>query len=409
MVDDKQREVPEKPDLTEEAEGGKQGEGSEPASPNAAGEAHLRRFQNRRETTPGDSAKELTPEEQEEFWRSAERIRDSIVNPVAKYTIPMSALPTLPQINILADVVNGFTGADGVYGQLAKSVLPTTHMQDIWSRSLGIINSDIMKEFTSTRFQTQSIIEQLAKNVDLGAISQYTKAAEQFRVQQASWFKNIIPNLDKLKTAFWPPNLRDIENLDLDDVEAVVMLDGIGLYNVPRQGIATALIRADSVQKRREILGRRWRSISSDCREAMESCESEALATYVTTANAALDALDAGHTQAAQALVGSITDALLIDYLGDKRYLYTPNKKTKNSDAYKKFGVRKFIALAPMWQTYQQFWAKNGDTVPPTFNRNATAHTVSGRQFNRRNAIQGLLFVCGLITFLEELLQRRQA
>jgi hypothetical protein len=187
------------------------------------------------------------------------------------------------------------------------------------------------------------------------------------------------------------------------------LLDGIGLYGVPRRSTAEALIKADSATQRREILGRRWKTIAADCREAMGACDSEALASYVTMAIAAIDALEAGHTQAAQALVGSLIDSILIAYLGNKRYLYTPNNKTKNSDAYREFGIRKFIALAPMWQAYQQFWARNGDVVPTTFNRNATAHTVSGRQFNRRNAVQGLLFACGLITFLEEQVRRSEA
>jgi hypothetical protein len=392
-MNDEQPECPEESDIPEEEEGGEKGEGSEEPSSDTASAALRKTFQNRRATS-GELQEELTQEEQEELRRSVEKTR-SFVSRLASYRIPKFAVHQMPQIGISPKVIKGLTGAHGVYDQIAKSVFPATQIQEAWTKNLGIINSDIIKGFSAAHFQTQSIIEHLAKNIDLGAISQYTTLAEQFRVQQASWFKNIIPNLDKLKAAFWPPNLRDIEGLDLDDVEAVVMFDGIGLYNVPRQSIATALIRADSVQKRREVLGRRWKAISSDCREAMESCESEALATYVATAIAALDALDAGHTRAAQALVGSLTDALLTDYLGDERYLYTPNKKTKNSDAYKEFGIRKFIALAPMWQAYQQFWARNGDAVPSNFNRNATAHTVNGRQFNRRNTVQGLLFVCG--------------
>ncbi|PZP26280.1 MAG: hypothetical protein DI613_15700 [Kocuria rhizophila] len=406
---DEQPEVPEESDIPEEAEGGEVGEGSEEPLSDTASEALRRALHNRRAKASGNSQEELTPEEQEELRRSAEKIRSSIVNPLANYKVPKFALPQMPQIGISSEVINRFMGTHGAYDQIAKAVFPAIHMQDAWTNNLGVINSDIIKRFGAPQLQAQSIIDQLAKNFDLGAINQYTKLAEQFRVQQTSWFKDTIPNLDKLQTAFWPPNLRDIEDLGLDDVEAVVMLDGIGLYNVPRQSIAAALLRANSVQARRDILGRRWKAISSDCRKAIETCKSEALDTYVATAIAALDALDAAHTQAAQALVGSLTDALLIDYLGDKRYLYTPNKKTKNSDAYKEFGIRKFIALAPMWQAYQQFWARNGDVVPSTFNRNATAHTVNGRQFNRRNAAQGLLFVCGLITFLEELLQRRQA
>jgi hypothetical protein len=40
--------------------------------------------------------------------------------------------------------------------------------------------------------------------------------------------------------------------------------------------------------------------------------------------------------------------------------------------------------------------------IPATFSRNATAHTVSSRQFNRRNAVQGLLFACSLLYFFNE-------
>lgn len=53
-----------------------------------------------------------------------------------------------------------------------------------------------------------------------------------------------------------------------------------------------------------------------------------------------------------------------------------------------------------MWQPYQQFLARNGDPVPMTLNRNATAHSVSARQFGKRNAGQDLLVAFGLIIFL---------
>lgn len=383
----------------EETEGG----GEHPADPSS--ETLRKALQNRRAKSAGDEQKDLTPEEQEASRKSFETVRRA-VNPLANIKLPTYTFPKMPQIGLSPAVVKNLTGASGIYDRVAKSYLPGVQIQQNWVKNMGIINSDFMKN--AGLLQTQPLIQRLMKGVDFGGFNQYAKLA-QVGARQASWFRDIIPNLDRLKAAFWPPNLRDIEDLDMEDVEAVVMLDGIGLYNVPRASIAQALIRADSAAKRREILGRRWKAISADCRDAMDGCKSKTLASYVPTAIAALDALDAGHTQAAQALVGSLTDSILIAYLGDDRYLYTPNRKTKDSEAYKKFGIRKFIALAPMWQAYQQFWAKNGDAVPTTFNRNATAHTVSSRQFNRRNAVQGLLFVCGLITFLDELAQVREA
>jgi hypothetical protein len=72
--------------------------------------------------------------------------------------------------------------------------------------------------------------------------------------------------------------------------------------------------------------------------------------------------------------------------------------------------TRQFIAFAPMWQIYQQFRADEGDTVPATFSRNAIAHTVSPRQFNRRNTVQALLFATSdsLLCFLDEQASRRK-
>lgn len=53
-----------------------------------------------------------------------------------------------------------------------------------------------------------------------------------------------------LKLTFYPPNLRQIDGLRWEEVESVVMVDGIALYGVPRSSIAEALIRADSAAKR---------------------------------------------------------------------------------------------------------------------------------------------------------------
>lgn len=338
----------------------------------------------------GRWVEELSPEDKQKLLDTAKQASEALAA-----RVDMSGI--LRALEVQRSSINAALG-------------PLLRAQRVWQRQLAqSISSDALKALAPMQEQMRQMTAILARNVDFGALGQYAKLNEQFRAQQATWFKDIVPQLARLKNAFWPPNLRGIEDLDLEEVEAVVMLDGIGLYGVPRRSTAEALIKADSATQRREILGRRWKTIAADCREAMGTCESEAIATYATIAVAAIDALEAGHTQAAQALVGSLIDSILIAYLGNKRYLYTPNNKTKNSDAYKEFGIRKFIALAPMWQAYQQFWARSGDAVPTTFNRNATAHTVSGRQFNRRNAVQGLLFACGLITFLEEQARREGA
>jgi hypothetical protein len=283
--------------------------------------------------------------------------------------------------------------------QQAKSA--TAHSK--LTQPYSFINSDLFK---STALAQQSslnaITAALTKNVDFGLGGSFAKLAQQAAGQQSTWLKNLGPLLAGFKANFYPPNLRDIEDLAFQEVEEVVMVDGVALYRVPRAIIAEALVKAEGAAKRREILGRRWKAITADCRAALEACSSEAAASYVAMALAAISALEAGHGEAAQALTGSLLDAIVKEYFGKDRYLYTANKKTRTSDAYNEFGIHEYMAFAPVWQAYQRFFVEDRDTVPYTFSRNATAHTVSVKQYSRRNAVQALMIVAGILAFLDE-------
>lgn len=246
-------------------------------------------------------------------------------------------------------------------------------------------------------------------NADFGFNSAAAKIAAQFAAQQNSLLASIGPKLASFKFNIYPSNLRDIEGLVIEDVEAVVMLDGIALYGVPRREIAEKLVRAASTAARRDILGRRSKAIAADCRAALEGCNSSSVASYVSFALSALDALDAGNHQAAQALAASVLDTVVNGYFGKQRFSLTPNKKTTTSAEYDKFTVREFIAFAPLWQAYQKYKVEDGDPIPRTFSRHASVHGVSSRQFSKRNAIQGLLFVSSLLAFLDEQAVRLEA
>ncbi|RWA18095.1 hypothetical protein MELE44368_24180 [Mycolicibacterium elephantis DSM 44368] len=269
-------------------------------------------------------------------------------------------------------------------------------------KPLAAIDSDIFKSTVLAQPHLNAITAELTKNVDFGLSSSFAKIAQQFAANQATWLKNIGPTLEAIQRSFYPSNLRGIEGLRFEEVEQVVMVDGIALYGVPRPSIAEALIRANGASKRREILGRRCKAISADCRAAVGGCRSEAVTSYVSIAIAALDALDEGHTAAAQALTGSLVDSIVNTYFGKARYLYTPNGRTTTNAAYDEFTAHEYIAFAPVWQAWQQFYPDKGDPVPTTFSRNGTAHSVSTKQFTRGNAVQGLMMVCALLVFLDE-------
>lgn len=371
--------------------------------------------------SPGDDERrELTPGERERLRSLAQSLR-TIGAPKIDFRIP-----NLLDSNALAKVVaeaakvsrfalpesalKSISTLAATQSRMLDALKPMLATQDAWKRQFDFINSDFFKTHAATQAQFAKLGANLTRTIDFGISDSVAKVAQQFAAQQTTWLKTLGPTLERLKANFYPPNLRGIEDLKFEDVEKVVMADGIALYGVPRTSIAEALILADSVAKRREILGRRWKSISADCREELDRLSSYAVASYRTFALAALDALDAGHTAAAQALAGSVIDSLLTAYFGRDRWQYTPDRKgNRTTKAYEEFSVRQFIAFAPMWQTYQQFWVHEGDDIPMTFSRNATAHAVSQRQFNRRNAVQALLFVSSLLSFLDEQALRREA
>ena len=364
--------------------------------------------------------RELTPEEREKLRRLATSLQ-GISMPEFNFKIP-NIVGTSAFAKVAADAANlssfalpkstlaGFAALATQQARMLDSLKPVFNMQNTWKKQLDLVNSDLFKTHAATQAQFAKLGANLTKTIDFGVSGSFAKMAQQFAVQQSSWLKTLGPTLDRLRESFYPPNLGAIENLKFEDVEKVVMADSVALYGVPRTAIAEALIRADSAAKRREILGRRWKAISADCRRAVDGFESDVVASYSPFTLAALDALDGGHTAAAQALAGSLIDSLLTGYFGKDRKQYTPDKHGKRTTkAYDEFTVRQFVAFAPMWQTYQQFWVGRGDTVPTTFSRNATAHTVSPRQFNRRNAVQALLFATSLLYFFDEQASRRKS
>jgi hypothetical protein len=333
----------------------------------------------REESSEDDEGLELAPEEQEALRKTADEIRSSLAPkihfelPSMAKLIPNSALKNIPALSAFVETQQAIVN---------NAIKPFLDSRSAWQKTFSVINSDIAS--------------QLTKNIDFGLSETMPKVASQ-------WLKAIAPSFANFKARFYPLNLQDIEGLRFKQVKEVVMDDGIPLYGLRRTSTAEALIRADSASKRRDILGRRWQTISADCREVITACTTAVVAPYAPFAVAALDALDTGHTEAAQALAGSLIDAILSAWFEEDRSKFTPDRKgTRTTDAYNEFTVREFIAFAPMWQTYQQFWVKDGDVVPTTFSRNATAHTVNRRQYNRRNAVQALMVACSLLCRIDE-------
>lgn len=376
------------------------------------------------DASPGEpddcERRELTTEERQKLRLPAESL---LRISMAKFDLKISSVvDTRAFATVMADAakpfrftlpestLKSFSALTALQSRTVDSLMPVLDMQGALKRQFDFLNRDFLRPHAATQAQFAKLGANLTRTIDFGISDSVAKITQRFAARQSSWLRALGPTLERLRKTFYPLNLRGIEELEFEDVENVVMAQGIALYGVPRTAITEALIRADNPSKRRELLGRHSKAISADCREAVHGFKSEAVAPYAPFTLAVLDAFDGGHTAAAQALAGSLIDSLVTAYFGKDRQQYMPDRKgIRTTKAYEEFTVRQFIAFAPIWQTYQQFWVHEGDTIPTTFNRNATAHAVSPRQLNRRNAVQALLFATSLFCFLDEQASRREA
>lgn len=325
----------------------------------------------------------------------------SLVAPVA---LPESLLKNVVDASKLIAAHQSFVGSH-VASAFARQFTPV-------QESIRLFAENNLKAIQFLLPDLRSAAETFLTQVDLGALAERFESTAllgaKFFERQVELFESLKPVIVDWGKRFLPRNLRDLDGVLLGDIQTVVLGDGIPLYAVPRGDIAEAIIRADGVSGRRDIIGRRWKAIATDCAEAVEACSSAEVAQFIPFARAAVDALKAGHGAAAQALAGSLVETLVWEALGHNRKHYTPGRHAETPDAYDDLTVREYIALSPMWRAYRRYRATDGDKVPTTFNRHASAHMVGPRQYNRRNAVQGVMFACSLLAWLDDRAQRDQ-
>lgn len=354
-----------------------------------------------------DDDVELTPEQRKRLRRAFENLQGAML---PKFHFNLPDLTDLTKVHtsiakavaVPGPVTENLSAFTGISNAAAEALRPFQAARTQWAEQLSVINSDALKSLAAMP-RMDSIFAEIAKNADFA--DSVSRLAEQTAQQHEATFRSLAESAKRLSTAFYPPNLRDIEDLEFTAVEAVVLEDGIALYALPRTAIAEALVQAEGTEARLAIVEQEWKAIAEHCRAVLNACTTEYVAEWVAAGLAALNALDGGHQSAAQALVGSLTDAVVTSYMGgrDTKRRFTPDRSgNRTNEEYRKLGVRSLIALGPIWQAHQQFHTEDGGAIPKTFNRHATAHTVSREQYTRCNLIQGLMLVCSLICFVNE-------
>lgn len=199
----------------------------------------------------------------------------------------------------------------------------------------------------------------------------------------------------------YPENWHGVTGLRFEILEVILLDEGISLVGIPRAATVQAILDAPDGTAQRAIVGRRSRSIATDCTHALDSFRRENIQRDLRFAHKAAAALRAGHPEAAQALAANLLDSLLRKHFTTDFKTITSNKPNGKRLDLDDYTVRVAYVVAPIWSAYKQFWTNKGDPVPRTFARHASAHAVSAAQYTQTNAVLAIMLVTSLLSLLE--------
>lgn len=214
---------------------------------------------------------------------------------------------------------------------------------------------------------------------------------------QRAQFEGIFENISRILDGILPPNWRGVRGLD--QIEVILLDEGLALAWVPPSDILNALLMASSKQERRRILGRRWKRIVAACRDNVESASSVDFAQYRGFALNAVKMLEDGHPEGAQALAANLLDTMLHETLDGPSRKQVTNQRTRLS--IEDLPMRAAMVFGGIWGSHTEFWQSRGDSIPREFTRHGSAHGVSRRQYSRINAVVALMHVTAYIMLLD--------
>ncbi|MFD0372853.1 hypothetical protein [Streptomyces sp. NPDC127114] len=229
------------------------------------------------------------------------------------------------------------------------------------------------------------------------------QALEPYTAFQAERWQRLFSSMAEAVRSIYPENLRELAP-GLDEMETLLVDEGIPLMWVPAPRTVQALLEAPDAATRRRLIGRRWKGITNDCEAVLEGVEHPALQDARGFALDVVDALRGGHTNAAQALAANLLDSLLRGHVTETLRVQLTRNDFKAKGIKFKLDDYKFkvaCTFAPVWYAHAKYFPAKGDAIPRTFGRHPSAHGVSKLQYSRINAIYALMLVTSVIKFFD--------
>lgn len=308
------------------------------------------------------------------------------------------------------------------FGKRYNRLFSNTYSSTIRKLTAGLVFpkiTDQLRSLTQANLIPQSkisplIIDPVALNVGksladivhrqrMSALAPFLEVVPQQRKQWDSVFES----LRRLAELYFPPNWAGVKRPDFEAIEVILIDEGIPLAWVPGPKVLQSLFDAPDAAVRRQVIGRRWRRIVSECETVLGEVDHPDLQAHRPFALEIVQTLQGGHASAAQALAANLIDSVLRrNFDKDEFKDVTTNKKGGNRFDLDAYRSRVAFTLAPIWRAYGEYWQGQGDPIPRNFGRHPSAHAVSRTQYSRVNAVIALMLVTSLLKLLDGELDR---
>jgi hypothetical protein len=212
-----------------------------------------------------------------------------------------------------------------------------------------------------------------------------------------SWLKSFTRSL--------PPNWRELEDKEIDQITALMAQTGLCLAWAPRPEIIREVLNAGDHAGRCSVLEANSSQIIEDIEGVLEGVERDDLAPTVEACREAISTYRDGHPQPAISYATSALTDLVHGFLGAQSFKVV-RKIFADVDPRNDVGFADFplFAVGKAWVRVLDHMKNAGDG----FNRNLTSHRI-GDHYSEANLLAVLLLLAGLLRELEKVGNRHDA
>lgn len=239
-------------------------------------------------------------------------------------------------------------------------------------------------------------------NLSGAAFAAWKAPFKPFKVNFGPAFTSVLERYRESRPPNWPSGIK------IDRVIGVIQDEGLPLVWVPRAEIVSEVLAAPNRSARVGVLLDHIDELIEDCREVLDEISHVSLTGQLPLARKALEALEAGHAEAAQALAVVVTETAVARGISGK-YQDVKNQVLFDPEFVHYTQLRLRAALAPIGPFYTQWYASSGTPAPEGLSRHVAVHQADMDHYTPGNAVVAVLLATSVLRALQEFQELAEA